>query len=674
MKLAARILGTMAMAFVIVPGVRANDDTKPKAKTANESAATVISNDAPDIATATQLMDFKNLPLDFSTSRPPLPETVVPGATAPEPAATSFGAMYQGSDSETYTPRVEWFLGYSFWRAMPTSSNNRIGYLHGGSTSVAYNFNRYLGVVADFAGFDNTRLTLSSPTGSRTLPADGSAYTYMFGPRLSYRTHSRFTPFAQVLVGGAYASNVFISGCAGSYSCQPLAYDWAFAALTGTGFDIRINHYLAIRPIQAEYLLTHFTNPTLPSGSERGWQNNGRFSAGIVLRFGGKPAAAPSVPMSATCSAEPEFVYAGSSDVVVVRAKASNPGGFALNYSWSANEGAIDGTGPGVRWNSSNVQPGTYTVNVRVDNGRNGSASCSATIRVQPRPNRPPTISCSADRMSVTVGDPVQITAMASDPDNDPLTYSWNASGGRIDGAGANVAFQSAGLSPGSCTISGHVDDGRNGTADCTSNIDVQAAQPPPEVRELETRLALHSIYFPTLRPTVENPTGGLVESQQRALLSLAADFSRYLTFKPDAHLILEGHADHRGSIEFNKDLTERRVESTKGFLVGHGIPADHIETRALGKEQNLDAAQVKQLIEQNPDLTDAERQRIEANLQVVVMANNRRVDVSLNTTGQQSVRRYPFNAKDSLTLLSPKGGEGDKSGQRPARKTSAEP
>ena len=32
MKLAARILGTMAIAFVIVPAVRANDDIKPKAK------------------------------------------------------------------------------------------------------------------------------------------------------------------------------------------------------------------------------------------------------------------------------------------------------------------------------------------------------------------------------------------------------------------------------------------------------------------------------------------------------------------------------------------------------------------------------------------------------------------------------------------------------------------
>jgi hypothetical protein len=34
-------------------------------------------------------------------------------------------------------------------------------------------------------------------------------------------------------------------------------------------------------------------------------------------------------------------------------------------------------------------------------------------------------------------------------------------------------------------------------------------------------------------------------------------------------------------------------------------------------------------------------------------LANNRRVDVTLSTTGEQSVRRFPFNAKDALTLLS---------------------
>ena len=31
----------------------------------------------------------------------------------------------------------------------------------------------------------------------------------------------------------------------------------------------------------------------------------------------------------------------------------------SLNYSWSASEGAVDGTGPEVRWNSSDRRPGT---------------------------------------------------------------------------------------------------------------------------------------------------------------------------------------------------------------------------------------------------------------------------------------------------------------------------
>jgi hypothetical protein len=84
--------------------------------------------------------------------------------------------------------------------------------------------------------------------------------------------------------------------------------------------------------------------------------------------------------------------------------------------------------------------------------------------------------------------------------------------------------------------------------------------------------------------------------------------------------------------------------------------------------------AQVKELVEQNPDLSDEERQRIESNLQVVVLANNRRVDISLNTTGQQSVRQYPFNAKDSLTLLSTKGGESEKQTRPPAGKKTAKP
>lgn len=572
-------------------------------------------------------------------------------------------ALY--ADTEEAAPKVEWFLGYSFWRAMPTATSNRMSYLHGGSTSVAYNFTKHLGLVADFGGYANSRMTLMAPTGDQTFDSNGTAYTYMLGPRLSFRG-KRFTPFVQALFGGAHADPVTISGCTG-LDCTPLGAENAFATMFGAGFDIKINRRFALRPFEGDFLLTHFKNPFSP---ELGWQKNVRFSTGLVVRFGERPAPPPpSASIAATCSADQEMVYAGSGDLVAVRARASNPDNVPLNYYWSASEGSIDGTGPAVRWNSSDRRPGTYTINVRVDNGRNSTADCSANVRVEARPNRPPTLSCSANPRDTTAGDRVEITAIASDPDNDPLSFSWNASARKVEGSGSSVTFQTADLPPGSYTITGRVDDGRTGTADCTVSINVQEAQLPPEVKELETRLALHSIYFPTGRPTPGNPTGDFEESQQGILRSLASDFNRYLTSKPQAHLILEGHADLRGSVEYNNELTERRVERTKRFLVEHGVPAANIETRSLGKEENLDTEQVRQLIRQNPDLSDEERQEIEKNLQTIVWANNRRVDISLNTTGQQSTRVYPFNAKDAMTLLSAKGSDNKKPTRPPVAK-----
>jgi hypothetical protein len=99
-------------------------------------------------------------------------------------------------------------------------------------------------------------------------------------------------------------------------------------------------------------------------------------------------------------------------------------------------------------------------------------------------------------------------------------------------------------------------------------------------------------------------------------------------------------------------------VERTKSFLVEHGVPADHFELKAFGEEEQLTADQIKQQMADNPDLSADERQKMMRNLQVLVLANNRRVDITLSTTGQQSIRRYPFNAKDFLALISIKGGE----------------
>ena len=48
-------------------------------------------------------------------------------------------------------------------------------------------------------------------------------------------------------------------------------------------------------------------------------------------------------------------------------------------------------------------------------------------------------------------------------------------------------------------------------------------------------------------------------------------------------------------------------------------------------------------------------RKAMDQNLAVIYLAQNRRVDITLNNTGQQSVKLYPFNAADLNTLLSEK-------------------
>ena len=92
---------------------------------------------------------------------------------------------------------------------------------------------------------------------------------YLFGPRLSLR-HGMVTPFVQVLLGGVLTSS----------GIEQTGWQSHFAMTAGGGIDLKVSKYFSIRPVQAEYFLTK-----IPDGlSNR--QNNFRFGAGIVFRFG----------------------------------------------------------------------------------------------------------------------------------------------------------------------------------------------------------------------------------------------------------------------------------------------------------------------------------------------------------------------------------------------------
>ena len=548
----------------------------------------------------------------------------------PAPAMPAYGS---GSDF----PRWEWFLGYSYVRGKVAS--NIDGYnANGGSTNIEYNLNHWIGLVADFGGYVTNEINHVSLSATQE--------TYLFGPRLNYRfgNDARHTLFGQALVGGAHTNSRIPSVVR-----FPSSSENGFAGAFGGGLDVGVAKHVALRLAQVESLLTNYD---LPNGYKP--QNDFRYSAGAVLRWGG---AAPVLP-SAACSVQPSEVYAGEPVTATAIGSNFNPK-RTVKYNWSGTGVKVAGNAASTQVDTTGLRPGSYGVTANLSDGsKNGSASCSARFTV--KEPRPPVISCSADPASVRTGGTSRIHSTASSPDGRRLAYSYSASAGDISGTGDTATLNTRGAQPGRIAVNCNVADDRNPplTASATTAVNVEAPPPPPpEIKQLEARLDLHSIYFQTDRPTRGNPGGGLLDSQAEILKALAEDFEKYLKYKPDAHLILSGHADERGTEEYNKELTQRRVDRTKNFLVEHGVPADHIETRSFGKDQELSADQVKEQMADNPDLTPAEKEKMLKNLRVLVLANNRRVDVSM-PTGQQSVRRYPFNAKDFLTLISPKSGE----------------
>jgi len=57
----------------------------------------------------------------------------------------------------------------------------------------------------------------------------------------------------------------------------------------------------------------------------------------------------------------------------------------------------------------------------------------------------------------------------------------------------------------------------------------------------------------------------------------------------PSLSVRIEGHADERGSDEYNLALSNRRAAAAKRFLTGLGIAAERIETVGYGEERPLD-------------------------------------------------------------------------------------
>ena len=172
------------------------------------------------------------------------------------------------AQEQAATPVVEVGLDYSLVHATSAPGGNQLTG-NGGSGYVVYNLNRVLGLVADFGAYHNGNVNSSFNS--------DTTFTYLFGPRFSWRRWSRVTPYTQFLFGGARTSFGLVGGGG--------AQENGFALAAGAGIDIALTRHIAIKPIQLEYLMTQAPDFT---GNGANVQNGLRYSAGLVFRFGEK--------------------------------------------------------------------------------------------------------------------------------------------------------------------------------------------------------------------------------------------------------------------------------------------------------------------------------------------------------------------------------------------------
>ena len=140
-------------------------------------------------------------------------------------------------------PKAELFGGYQYTHLHPDINAS------GWNTSITGNFSSWFGLTADVSG---------------AYKNGGRLHTVMVGPTISFRQSDKVTPFVHVLVGAGFGS-----GNGGTKT--------AFETAVGGGLDVKVNRHVAIRMVQADWLI--FRDQGITD------RKNARVSTGIVFRF-----------------------------------------------------------------------------------------------------------------------------------------------------------------------------------------------------------------------------------------------------------------------------------------------------------------------------------------------------------------------------------------------------
>ncbi|MBM3765630.1 MAG: OmpA family protein [Acidobacteria bacterium] len=224
------------------------------------------------------------------------------------------------------------------------------------------------------------------------------------------------------------------------------------------------------------------------------------------------------------------------------------------------------------------------------------AAGCKKKIAAPPAPSKPAPVETAKPK--TTVARPI-IRFFTAEPTaierGQASSLKWEIAGadsasinqgiGSI-GTGANIAGNRS-VFPSSTTT--YTLTARNAGGESSESVTVNVTAPPsktvttpaPAKASFGEELArlLKDVYFDFDKSELREDSRSQLTQNADHLKSLFRDY-------PSGTATLEGHADERGSAEYNLGLGDRRAIAAKEFLTQLGVSADRLRTLSYGKER----------------------------------------------------------------------------------------
>ncbi len=258
---------------------------------------------------------------------------------------------------------------------------------------------------------------------------------------------------------------------------------------------------------------------------------------------------------------EPSEVEITELESTTLQVDASDPNNDRLSYEWTVDEQYVYNDRSALLFEATPLGRGTHTVQVTVKDVDEMAAICVFNVTVKRRPNRMPKVALTLEKSKLHVGDTVGASAVGSDPDQDPLSYSWALDGQPRAETSSRIRINTRGLSAGLHTILVAAHDERDGRGEDSKRISL-SERIVIQIEELQ------------LSPV---EVGKLSKIAQRMRES------------PELRATITGHTDDRGGEEANLRFGRRRAETARDYLVAeHAIDGGRIAISSLGEAQPL--------------------------------------------------------------------------------------